>query len=163
MTPHLNCVSSRCDNYNPQPVLNFYKNKKKINGRDSWCKDCHLSSGREWRRDHKDRLNYRSREERKANPRSRRHIWLKHAYGITLGQFNFILESQKGSCAICPRLHTNDRPLFVDHDHKTGKVRGLLCTGCNTAIGMLKDNPEYCLKASRYLEDNVAENMGNKK
>jgi len=67
------------------------------------------------------------------------------------------LLSQNGKCAICEGTdggHRNGEPkaLAVDHNHKTGKVRGLLCESCNQGIGKLKDSPETCRKAADYLE-----------
>lgn len=55
-----------------------------------------------------------------------------------------------GKCGIC----RNRRKLIVDHDHKTGKVRGLLCSACNSGIGCFKDNPKYLKKAIAYLAEN---------
>lgn len=58
-------------------------------------------------------------------------------------------------CAICGKLpgKTNGgRPLAVDHDHKTGRVRGLLCENCNNGLGRFKDNPAFLREAVGYLE-----------
>ena len=69
-------------------------------------------------------------------------------YGITLVQYNEMLEAQGGRCAACRQKETTCDPrtkmlknLCVDHDHDTGKVRGLLCSGCNSALGHLKESP----------------------
>lgn len=64
-----------------------------------------------------------------------------------------MLTSQGGTCAICHGTATVGR-LAVDHCHLTGKVRGLLCTNCNTALGKLKDSKELLLNAINYLEVN---------
>jgi hypothetical protein len=71
---------------------------------------------------------------------------------ITLDQYNQIFTNQNGCCAICDK-HQSDEPraLAVDHDHETGKVRGLLCNNCNRGIGHLKDSEETLLKAASYL------------
>jgi hypothetical protein len=72
---------------------------------------------------------------------------LKH-FGITLSQYDAMFEAQGGRCAICRRKqiiydrHGNLRRLSVDHDHKTGRVRQLLCSPCNTSIGLVKENIE---------------------
>lgn len=73
-------------------------------------------------------------------------------YGITLEDYEKMLESQNGGCAICGRVPTG-RALHVDHDHKTGLVRGLLCHSCNHAIGRrgFNDSSEKCLNAAAYL------------
>lgn len=74
-------------------------------------------------------------------------------YGITQQQFDLLWHQQEGACAICRQpayTGTGDRELSIDHDHITGKVRGLLCTHCNTALGMLRDNPHVILRALAY-------------
>ena len=70
-------------------------------------------------------------------------------YGLTMEQFGLMLESQCGACLIC--LLPMTRPV-VDHDHKTGAVRGLLCRTCNSALGLLKDSPEVLMRAADYLQ-----------
>ena len=61
-------------------------------------------------------------------------------YGLSPDKYDEILKSQGGHCAACPEVINAGKRLYVDHDHETGMVRGLLCNNCNTAIGMLKDN-----------------------
>lgn len=61
---------------------------------------------------------------------------LRNKYGITAEYYNKLLIQQEGDCAICGRSQSEfNYPLHVDHDHQTGKVRGLLCCGCNTGLG----------------------------
>lgn len=84
---------------------------------------------------------------------------LLRSYGITLQQYNEMLEKQGGVCAICLQpermVHKGKvKRLCVDHDHKTGKVRGILCHRCNTTLGMYEDNPELMRNLITYLEDN---------
>lgn len=68
-------------------------------------------------------------------PHVRRRRQLARRYGITLEQYELMLEHQGSRCAICGLPHEESRPLAVDHCHATGRVRGLLCTGCNVALG----------------------------
>ncbi len=75
---------------------------------------------------------------------------LKNAYGLTLDAYKAILESQGGRCAICGE-YPDKRPLSVDHDHHTMKIRGLLCTSCNFGLGYFKDNRAFVYDAFRYL------------
>jgi len=77
---------------------------------------------------------------------------LKYSYGITLEDYNEMLAIQNGVCAICNQSCTTGRRLCVDHDHKTGKVRGLLCNDCNSGIGKLKDSSEILKNAANYLD-----------
>lgn len=74
---------------------------------------------------------------------------LKHEYGLSLEQYDAILESQGGVCMICSG--TTKGRLMVDHCHETGAVRGLLCSGCNTALGLFGDNEAGLLRAVGYL------------
>jgi hypothetical protein len=81
---------------------------------------------------------------------------LRHLYGITLEQYNQILEQQGGVCAVCKGPHVGRGSFYhVDHDHQTGEVRGLLCHHCNTAIGSMKDDPNLLEKAAAYLRRGV--------
>lgn len=75
---------------------------------------------------------------------------LKAAYGINLGQFKNMLAAQDGKCAIC--LYSFTKTPHVDHDHKTGKIRGLLCSQCNTGIGYFKEDIMILRSAENYLE-----------
>jgi hypothetical protein len=104
------------------------------------------------------------------NPKSRekrRLYYVLREYGKSLEELETLLRTQNESCAICLRHWTNcpaPRPsryedgflqhLYVDHDHTTGKVRGLLCHGCNGAIGLFKDDPDIADAAAAYLEAN---------
>lgn len=90
-----------------------------------------------------------SAEERKAYSRR----WyaehgIKKAYGLTREQVDLMIEAQDGRCAIC--ASTPDR-LHVDHDHVTGRVRGMLCGRCNRALGLMADEPDRLEAAARYL------------
>ena len=74
--------------------------------------------------------------------------------GWTQDDYDRAFIQQKGKCAICGSTLNSSRytKLAVDHCHKTGKLRGLLCTNCNTAIGLLKESPERLRSAIQYLE-----------
>lgn len=80
---------------------------------------------------------------------NRRHR-LKKQFGITLDVYNALLQSQNGKCKLCGQPQPN-RDLAVDHDHVTGRIRGLLCTTCNVGLGALGDNEEGLLKALAYI------------
>jgi hypothetical protein len=76
-------------------------------------------------------------------------------YGLTLESYDELLQEQGGVCKICltddPRGQSKAGRFYVDHNHRTGQVRGLLCNDCNTAIGLLKDSPAIAEVAHQYL------------
>jgi len=83
---------------------------------------------------------------------------LKHVFGITLAQYTEMLARQRGACAICGATSPGPRNarFAVDHDHATGKVRGLLCSPCNLAIGMFRDDADLIDQAAAYLDAGAA-------
>lgn len=92
-----------------------------------------------------------SREEDAKTPQlSERKARVKR-YGISVEQYDEMLQRQNGVCAICQKECQLGVSLGVDHDHKTGRVRGLLCRKCNTGIGLLGDDLESLQRAVRYL------------
>jgi hypothetical protein len=72
---------------------------------------------------------------------------LKREYGLSLEEYSDLLAHQQNVCAICKNPTVKRRYLSVDHDHKTKKVRGLLCQRCNSALGLFGDNIEYLKRA----------------
>lgn len=80
-----------------------------------------------------------------------RRIKLKRDYNLTLEQYNQMFVDQNGVCDICKENPSKGKQLCVDHDHNTGKVRGLLCNNCNFGIGFLKDSINNLSEAIKYL------------
>lgn len=78
---------------------------------------------------------------------------LEKLYGITFEHYSEILKKQDNKCAICCGT-SGKRSLSVDHDHKTGKIRGLLCDNCNHGIGKFQDNIELLEEVIKYLKRN---------
>ena len=89
----------------------------------------------------------------RGKKRSRVHA-LKSFYGITEDDYERMFREQGGKCAICSAMEPgHSRTKFcVDHDHKSGAVRGLLCVDCNTTLGKFNDEIERFYKAAHYLE-----------
>jgi hypothetical protein len=78
---------------------------------------------------------------------------LREKYDLEPEEFDAMLTGQRGGCAICGATEAGGRGAFhVDHDHATGKVRGLLCHHCNVGIGSLRDSPETMRAAAAYVE-----------
>ena len=94
----------------------------------------------------------RAKDARPARKRSSRKLHLQKRYGITLEQYATLLLEQGGACGICGRRDNLPNKHFaVDHCHKTGRVRGLLCSRCNSGLGSLGDELERVQKAIAYL------------
>jgi hypothetical protein len=103
---------------------------------------------------HRDEQLAREKARRLADPvgaseKARRYT-IKYKYGITEEQFDALLATQDGRCAVCRREFTR-RP-NIDHDHSSGRIRGLLDGACNRAIGQMQDDPALLRAAADYLE-----------
>ena len=111
-----------------------------------------------WRERNKDKIRAYNAQYRKDNPQLQRGYDLKRRFGITQADYDRMVVAQCGACQICGLVPSEDpdaprgyRLLVVDHDHVTGKVRGLLCNNCNTMLGQAKDNIETLTKSIEYL------------
>ena len=124
-----------------KPLNDFHVSRASSDGRNSRCKLCNTAQAAAWRKQNPDR--YLDR-------------YLRRKYGISLVHYRMFLMEQNGRCAVCHRtpeeVGGRHKLLDVDHNHQTGEVRGLLCTDCNRAIGMLSDDPARLRAAAAYLE-----------
>lgn len=125
---------------------NFYRRANTKSGLDSECADCAKE---------RDKKRYR----RDIEKRKHQNKWatLKMKFGITKDHWQKMLTSQNGACAICRKIFDRSDNTHVDHDHQTGRVRGLLCRKCNFAVGLLSDDPGTFDRAAKYLRDNQKE------
>lgn len=116
----------------------FSNNKILKSGKDSWCKKCSASHSKEWGNKNAERLranNYRLK------------------YGITIEQYDELLNKQNHSCAICDRHESEfKRRLAVDHNHVTKEIRGLLCNYCNHRIVGRHRDGDKLRKIADYIE-----------
>jgi len=94
------------------------------------------------------------REWRKRNPTKAKNADLKRDFGIDIEQYESMVEAQGGLCAICGNCDPSFS-LAVDHNHDTGKVRGLLCSNCNNGLGRFKDDPDRLRRAADYLNSHI--------
>jgi len=124
-----------------KPLEDFPRTSRNKDGRGSRCKPCASAATREWRAAHPDL------------PAWRRALLLS-SYGLTQETFDAMLARQGGGCALCNAPAATTR-IVVDHDHQTGRVRGLLCVSCNAAIGKLGDSAEALRYVVTYLEENT--------
>jgi len=119
-------------------ILEFYMRDKKTGRRHSACKEC-------------DKARVKARHQ--ANPERTRNNDLKRNYGITLQEHQEMYKNQNGVCAICKGEGDGRwKKLCVDHDHKTGKVRQLLCRNCNMVLGQVGDNANLLEEMIKYLQ-----------
>lgn len=132
------------------PLKAFYKCKSEALGRSYGCKECIRKRNRP-----RDRKRYRDNPQR----RHKHKIQGMRARGIDIDVDTYLamVERQSHKCAICDRPETRiirgkTALLAVDHDHKTGKPRELLCSRCNVGIGMLGESPELFEKARNYIQ-----------
>lgn len=94
---------------------------------------------------------------KEAHSKASLKYYLMKRYGMTVEQYGQMSIEQDHRCAICRSPETGNRRLAVDHCHRTGKVRALLCQACNTALGKLKDDPLLIRRAAEYVERHSSE------
>jgi len=100
------------------------------------CRKCNALVQKQYRATHKGQIKDRK-------------YALKKRYGLSEELYHKLFDALKGRCAVCREQVVGN--LHVDHDHKTGEVRGLLCNGCNRALGFINDNPVIALRMYWYL------------
>jgi hypothetical protein len=124
-----------------------------------------LKQQKEYRKQNVEKLKaYHSKHQKESLKETyvqRRGYALKAKYGIDYVEYKRILKSQNGVCAICGGLNKCHNTLAVDHDHLTGRIRGLLCSRCNIAIGGARDSITILQKCIDYLVTHKAEGTTN--
>lgn len=122
------------------------------------CVTCRRASVTNWRISNPDKWKEIQANHVRKNPEHDRSMsrarTLKKTYGITVDDYNTLLREQNGVCALCHEfvLRANTNFLCVDHNHTTGKVRGLLCYLCNSSIGHFGDDAQQLRAAAEYVE-----------
>jgi hypothetical protein len=97
--------------------------------------------------------NARRRAWRAKNPEAEKWYWMERQYGLTHEAYLNLVKVQEGCCGLCRKpLVFEGKNVFVDHNHQTGAVRGLLCLHCNTALGLLDEDTDRLRDAILYLE-----------
>lgn len=127
-----------------KPCLKAYQHEHYLSNKEKY-----VAKAKRWRENNRDRHNETTRQYH-ATPHgiAKRHQYnLRHEYGLTLEEYDQLEIEQGGCCAICG----TPGKLHVDHDHKTQRVRGLLCGKCNRAIGLMNDDPDRLRAAATYL------------
>ena len=132
------CTKCRLD----KPLTDFPIRKDRGNKPRSHCRPCHNEAA--------------TQQASKIRQRSWRY---KRKYGISLQEFDQMFADQGGKCAICTKEFGSESDAMVDHHHGSGRVRGLLCRGCNLAIGYLRDDPVLMWNAAEYVGCRPGEGM----
>lgn len=139
-------------------LADFYKQTSSKDGKMSRCKKCCAEYNKEWAAKNPERAKERWRiaEKKSRNNPARR----ARKFGITVDELNIWLSVD--NCQICGNQFKSGQNKHIDHCHVTGKVRGVLCTNCNTGIGNLRDSAELLKKAIQYLNNASGPTCGSK-
>lgn len=152
-----------------QPFANFYAAKGTRDGLRGDCKSCFrarakaryplvrdqaIERARRWREENIERFRetQRKRRTRPEVKAKERNDHLRRKFGMTSAEYDRMLAEQGGRCAICKRRPTKGISLHVDHEHRTKRVRGLLCFRCNNALGDFRDRADFLVAALHYLD-----------
>ncbi len=147
-------MTKKCNNcHETLPHSDFFKDKNATDGHYSICKPCKTKKTYEWREKNREKYNSDMRERNKQYKEIRRDRDLKKKYGSSLSEFKELLIKQNGCCWICQKTNSSTKRSFaMDHNHKTGKRRGILCYGCNRALHTLEKDG-LLMRAFAYLEE----------
>lgn len=161
---HLSKTCSKCKQ--ELDLTAFHSNRYGKLGKGNWCKTCkseHAKKRYAENREHCRNINKKYREKDPEEYRKKARRWwannldarrasrLKYKYRISVQEYDTLFLKQKGLCAMCgnPGTARNKGCLNIDHDHKTKKVRGLLCSRCNRALGFIESS--RCVLGLMYL------------
>lgn len=142
---------SKCSHWKSETEFPPHRGGNKVT-RKRQCKNCRSDAHRDWVS--RNPGHWKKTRDPAAHRAASKKYWekkgLENRYGITQKQLDAQVLFQESKCAICGIL---DEKLHIDHDHKTNKVRGLLCGKCNRGIGLFNDSPELLANAQRFLNE----------
>lgn len=148
----MNKLCPKCKEILPK---NAFNKSSRRDGLQTYCRSCHNKMQREkYNSDPSEKVKRQMRERKRnsINPLAKKDAELKRLYGININTYLEMLKDQGDVCKICKQECKTKYSLSVDHDHKSGKVRGLLCNRCNRAIGMFEDNSNLLRLAAQYID-----------
>lgn len=161
------CSNEDCKQVNPQDADCFYKNSS-----SKQCISCLKEKRRKYEKKPEARLKIKIRKQGPGHKQWAKEYYkiykdrgrnnkLLRVYGISLEQYNQMRITQNHKCKICEvdELNAGKKGLVIDHDHETGKIRGLLCGSCNRALGYFKDRLDILNKAVDYLSKKSESNV----
>lgn len=132
----------------------FFKANNTADGYYSMCKACKTAATLEHRKKNPPKYNDYMKKWRGKNPDKQHATDIKRLYKLPIEEYNKMLAAQNCQCKICGKHHDPSKKrgrLYVDHCHRTGKIRGLLCSACNCALGYLNDDTGLIEKAIAYI------------
>ena len=146
-----------------RPNVVFTKNSASKDGLSSECRPCKKIRAKNYYTKNIEKIKDKAKTAAARlraraytrTPKARRTIFnghLKRKFGITADQYEGMFRRQNGACAICRGINLNGKRLCVDHDHRTGIVRALLCDVCNTTLGKVGESIEILTALSEYIE-----------
>lgn len=139
-----NKTCNKCNNN--KTASEFFKDKGIADGLSTICKSCKTETTMAWRAANREQYNANQRKQHAKNYTRNR----LYRYDLTPEEYSSMMVAQDNKCAICNCPPQGTRPLVIDHHHDSGKVRGLLCYGCNRALHVLEE-AELLAKAQDYL------------
>lgn len=162
---------SICHSCDKEKGNEFFRDNKSKTGFSYRCVECVYEAKARYIKNHANdkilkkrrivmnrRWNSKNKEKIKA---IRKNGALKFYHGISTKKYEEMYATQLGQCSICLRPNLYKRGLHVDHDHKTGEIRSLLCHGCNTGLGNFREDIESMKRAIEYLIKHSPTNMNN--
>lgn len=154
-------ICTKCGENKSIDLFYFVNKQKKPVKYTAACKVCtnKITSTRNRTEDGRQKNKVAVKKWQQRNKEKRKNYELLRGYGITLDEYQKMVESQDGKCGICKKNTANSKrkELYVDHCHKSTKVRGLLCQKCNQGLGLFDDSIVFLTEAIEYLKRNEHE------
>lgn len=120
------------------------------------CRVCYNKWLRHTNPDYRKQVNAAWRRLAKVNPKVKRQAKsrsIKHRYGITLDEYEAMLVKQNNRCYMCQHMFTSSKSTHLDHNHRTGAIRRMLCSRCNHIVGYVENYADRIDKAKKYLKE----------
>lgn len=141
---------SRCKRR--KSLAEFYAEARNRDGSASACKGCYRVKEKDYRDKNRKAISARGKKYYSENRVKIRADQRDYRYGLAPGDFNGLFAEQRGLCAICKEVPGGKNGPCVDHDHESGKIRAILCSNCNTSIGLLKESSVLAQQVASYLK-----------
>lgn len=143
-------ICSGCGVEKAANASEFHRRAGSPDGLCGACRKCRNAATARWKKANPEKVaSWRRNRTQSGAERSKD---LRLLYGMTAAQYWAIIESQGGTCAMCPAVESEcGRRLCVDHCHKTGEIRGILCGSCNKLLGFARDSVERLEAGKNYL------------